>query len=116
MIAEGSALELKAATGGARLEVTLTSAHDGAVDALAPFASGTVTVSEDGRRLSAAVRSTSGLANTVVRALDSAGALVDDIEVRQPSLDDVFFTLTGNPPPEPTPNDDLIPELEVVRP
>ena len=36
-----------------------------------------------------------GLATSVVRALDAAGVLVDNIEVRQPSLDDVFFTLTG---------------------
>ena len=39
--------------------------------------------------------SSPGLATTVVRALDGAGVLVDDIEVRQPSLDDVFFSLTG---------------------
>jgi hypothetical protein len=32
-----------------------------------------------------------------VRALDRAGILVDNIEVRQPSLDDVFFSLTGHP-------------------
>jgi ABC-2 type transport system ATP-binding protein len=31
----------------------------------------------------------------VVRALDAAGVSVDDVEVRQPSLDDVFFVLTG---------------------
>jgi hypothetical protein len=37
----------------------------------------------------------------VVRALDGAGILVDDVEVRQPSLDDVFFALTGHPT-EPT--------------
>jgi hypothetical protein len=36
------------------------------------------------------------LATTLVRALDAAGVLVDNIEVRQPSLDDVFFTLTGD--------------------
>ena len=36
-----------------------------------------------------------GLATAVVRALDAAGVLVDNIEVRQPSLDDVFFSLTG---------------------
>ena len=30
-----------------------------------------------------------------MRALDDAGVLVDNIEVRQPSLDDVFFSLTG---------------------
>ena len=33
----------------------------------------------------------------MVRALDGAGVLVDDVEVHQPSLDDVFFALTGHP-------------------
>jgi hypothetical protein len=33
----------------------------------------------------------------VVRALDDAGITVDDVEVHQPSLDDVFFALTGHP-------------------
>ena len=60
-----------------------------------PLVAGPVHVSEDGRRLSAAVDSSAGLATAVVRALDAAGVLVDDIEVRQPSLDDVFFSLTG---------------------
>jgi ABC-2 type transport system ATP-binding protein len=45
--------------------------------------------------LSAGVDTTTGLATAVVRALDAAGVLVDNIEVRQPSLDDVFFSLTG---------------------
>jgi ABC-2 type transport system ATP-binding protein len=120
VIAEGSAQELKEATGGAHLEITLSMAHDGAVEALTPFVSGRVQVSQGGRRLSAPVRSTSGLANIVIRALDTAGALVDDIEVRQPSLDDVFFALTGNPAGEPGPDpgadeDEPLPELEVAR-
>jgi ABC-2 type transport system ATP-binding protein len=116
VIAEGSALELKAATGGARLEVTLSAAHEDAVGALAPFVSGRVVVTEDGRRLSAAVYSSSGLANTVVRALDAIGALVDDIEVRQPSLDDVFFALTGDSVTEPADEERPAPQLEVARP
>jgi ABC-2 type transport system ATP-binding protein len=41
------------------------------------------------------VDATPGLATALVRALDAAGALVDTIEVRRPSLDDVFFALTG---------------------
>jgi hypothetical protein len=53
-------------------------------------------VSDDGRTLSAGVDSSPGLATVVVRALDDAGVLVDNIEVRQPSLDDVFFSLTGD--------------------
>jgi hypothetical protein len=31
-----------------------------------------------------------------VRALDDAGITVDDVQVHQPSLDDVFFALTGH--------------------
>jgi ABC-2 type transport system ATP-binding protein len=116
VIAEGSAQELKVATGGAQLEVTLSEANEGAVAALSPFVSGRVQVSRDGRQLSAPVRSAPGLANTVIRALDAAGALVDDIEVRQPSLDDVFFALTGNPPVEPAVTDEPALALEAARP
>ena len=61
-----------------------------------PLVAGEVWVSEDGRHLSAGVDASTGLATVVVRALDAAGVLVDNIEVRQPSLDDVFFSLTGD--------------------
>jgi daunorubicin resistance ABC transporter ATP-binding subunit len=97
VIAGGTSAELKAQTGGARLEVTLSEAHPAAAPALAPFVVGRVHVSHDGRRLRAPVRSGAGLATTVVRALDDAGVVVDDVEVHQPSLDDVFFALTGHP-------------------
>jgi daunorubicin resistance ABC transporter ATP-binding subunit len=97
VIAGGTAAELKAQIGGARLEVTLSEAGAAASDALEPFVSGPVHVSHDGRRLRAPVRSATGLASTVVRALDEAGITVDDVEVHQPSLDDVFFALTGHP-------------------
>ncbi len=95
VIANGTPLELKEASRSARLEVTLSAPHDGAVAAMSPLVAGTVHLSEDGRRLSAGVDGSSGMATAVVRALDAAGVLVDNIEVRQPSLDDVFFTLTG---------------------
>jgi daunorubicin resistance ABC transporter ATP-binding subunit len=100
-IAEGTAEELKVQTGGAQLEITLTVADTTAATALEPFVSGRVHVSRDGRRLSAPVASGDGLATTVVRALDAAAISVDDVEVRQPSLDDVFFALTGHPTAEP---------------
>jgi hypothetical protein len=32
-----------------------------------------------------------------MRAFEAAGITVDDLEVHQPSLDDVFFSLTGHP-------------------
>jgi ABC-2 type transport system ATP-binding protein len=97
VIAAGTSSELKTAIGGARLAVTLSTPHPDAESALRPYVEGAIQVSRDGRQLEAAVRSASGLATTVVRALDAAGVLVDDVEVRQPSLDDVFFSLTGHP-------------------
>jgi ABC-2 type transport system ATP-binding protein len=97
VIAGGTAAELKAQVGGARLEVTLSEPRAEAPAALAPFVTGPVQASHDGRRLRAPVQRSNGLATTVVRALDDAGITVDDVEVHQPSLDDVFFALTGHP-------------------
>ncbi len=100
VIAGGTAAELKAQIGGARLEITLSEPHPEAPAALEEFVAGPVHVSHDGRRLRAPVRSAAGLATTIVRALDEAGVTVDDVEVHQPSLDDVFFALTGHPTSE----------------
>ncbi|HXA74839.1 MAG TPA: ATP-binding cassette domain-containing protein [Acidimicrobiales bacterium] len=97
VIADGTPQALKEASRSARLEVTLAAASSAgvAVPAIAGLVAGEVHVSDDGRTLSAGVDASTGLATTVVRALDAAGVLVDNIEVRQPSLDDVFFSLTG---------------------
>jgi ABC-2 type transport system ATP-binding protein len=95
VIADDTPTELKEASRSAHLEVALADAHPEAVSALASLVRGRIHVSDDVRRLSAAVDSAPGLATSVVRALDGAGVLVDNIEVRQPSLDDVFFSLTG---------------------
>lgn len=111
VIAHGTARELKSRIGGERLEVTLTQAHSGAVAALSPLVAGEVQVTDFGRRLSAPVVAASGMATSVIRALDEAGVAVDDIEVHRPSLDDVFFALTGRPaddttdPSAPSPDD-----------
>jgi daunorubicin resistance ABC transporter ATP-binding subunit len=113
VIAGGTSAELKTQTGGARLELTLSEANAAASLALGPFVDGPVQVSHDGRRLRAPVRSSSGLASTVVRALDQAGIVVDDVELRQPSLDDVFFALTGHPTEE---SDPANADLEALRP
>ena len=96
VIAGGTAAELKTQTGRARLEVTLSEPDAGASAALESYVAGEITVSHDGRRLRAPVESAPGFATTVVRALDAAGITVDDIDVHQPSLDDVFFALTGH--------------------
>ncbi|MBO0767511.1 MAG: ATP-binding cassette domain-containing protein [Solirubrobacterales bacterium] len=94
-IAEGTAGELKSQTGGARLEVTLSEPDAQAADALEPHVSGSVSVSVDGLHLRAPVAGGDGLATTVVRALDQADITVEDVQVRPPSLDDVFLALTS---------------------
>jgi ABC-2 type transport system ATP-binding protein len=96
VVADGTPQALKEASRGARIELTLAAPHDDAVTAVAPLVAGPVEVSEHGRHLSAGVDPAPGLATAIVRALDRAGILVDDVEVRQPSLDDVFFSLTGD--------------------
>jgi daunorubicin resistance ABC transporter ATP-binding subunit len=95
-IAEGTAADLKRQTGGARLEVTLTVPSTSAAETVEPFVAGEVHVSADGRRLRAPLLHGTGVATTIVRALDEAHIAVDDVQVHQPSLDDVFFALTGH--------------------
>ena len=101
VIADGTARELKASIGGEHLEVTLEQPDDRAAEAFAPLASGVVQVMDGGRRLRAPVVPRQGLVTAVVRALDDAGFAVDDIEMHHPSLDDVFFALTGHAAEEP---------------
>jgi ABC-2 type transport system ATP-binding protein len=97
VIAEGTSAELKRVTGGARLDVTLSSPGGAAAAALGPLVEGPVQVSQDGRHLQATVTSAPGLLMRVVRVLDEAGADLEDVAVHQPSLDDVFLRLTGAP-------------------
>jgi ABC-2 type transport system ATP-binding protein len=95
-ISEGTAAELKAQVGGARLEVTLTTPHSAAATTIERYATGRVHTSHDGLGLRAPVSNEPGLATRVVRDLDDAGITIDDVQVHQPSLDDVFFALTGH--------------------
>jgi daunorubicin resistance ABC transporter ATP-binding subunit len=95
VIAAGTPRELKERSRSAHVEVTLAGPGPEAAEVIAPLVGGQVSVSADGLRLGAAVDSAPGVATALVRALDQAGLLVDNIEVRQPSLDDVFFALTG---------------------
>jgi ABC-2 type transport system ATP-binding protein len=95
VIADGTPRELKERSRSAHVEVTLAEPGPQAAEVIAALVGGQVSVSAGGLRLDAAVDTTPGLATALVRTLDQAGLLVDNIEVRQPSLDDVFFALTG---------------------
>jgi ABC-2 type transport system ATP-binding protein len=97
MIAEGTSDELKRQVGGEWLEVTLEERDQvrPAIDALTDIASGKPTC-DDGVTVRLPIATRDGSIAKAVRRLDNAGISVDDLAVRQPTLDDVFISLTGH--------------------
>ncbi len=99
IVSEGTADELKAAVGGAVLELTVAPQdREKAVEVLVAVTGEEASVGEGGRRLRVAARNGSRTLTEVVRNLDAAGVLTDDIGLQRPSLDDVFLSVTGEPP------------------
>jgi ABC-2 type transport system ATP-binding protein len=97
LIAEGTSDELKRKVGGEWIEVTLEdrSQISGAIDALTDIASGKPSC-DDGVVVRLPIESRDGRIAEAVRRLDGAGISVEDLAVRQPTLDDVFISLTGH--------------------
>jgi ABC-2 type transport system ATP-binding protein len=96
VIAEGTSDQLKSRIGGDRLEVTLEAAEqaEAAVQALAPLAAEPPTV--DGSLVCLAVHTGSGAIVQAVTRLGAQGVGVRDVNLRRPTLDDVFLSLTGH--------------------
>ncbi|AQS68365.1 daunorubicin/doxorubicin resistance ABC transporter ATP-binding protein DrrA [Streptomyces pactum] len=93
VVADGTADELKAATGGDRVDVVLRDAGQlTAAAALLPLTG--VRVDPDRRLLSAPVTDRMAALSGVVRALEEAGLEAEDVAVRRPTLDEVFLHLT----------------------
>ena len=97
LIAEGTSDELKRMVGGEWIEVTLEdrSQVSGAIEALTDIASGKPSC-DDGVVVRLPIASRDGRIAEAVRRLDGAGISVEDLAVRQPTLDDVFISLTGH--------------------
>ncbi|QPP06820.1 ATP-binding cassette domain-containing protein [Streptomyces bathyalis] len=103
VIARGTSDQLKAQTGGERVEVVVHD-RDEIATAEAVLAKhglpGTgpegVTVEHHTRRLTVPVTGGAKLLAEIIRDLDGRGIEIDDIGLRRPTLDDVFITLTGH--------------------
>ncbi len=97
--AQGSAAELKAAIGGSVLSVRLAIAADvpAAAEALASLAAGEQPhVDAADKEIRIAISDPAQSAEAI-RRLDAQRLAVATVELQQPSLDDVFLTLTGRP-------------------
>jgi ABC-2 type transport system ATP-binding protein len=96
VIAEGTSDQLKRKIGGEFIDLEVARKKDVelALNALAPLTVGEPNL--DGSSLSLPVTNGSGVVADAVRRLDKAGVKIVDLNVRRPTLDDVFMTLTGH--------------------
>jgi ABC-2 type transport system ATP-binding protein len=96
-IAEGTSRELKAATGSGFLHVTVADPAelDRAAALLETQLSAPVQRTPEGARLSVMAR-TPEAANTALSALVESGIALEDFAMGSPSLEEVFFALTGS--------------------
>jgi ABC-2 type transport system ATP-binding protein len=97
VIAEGTSAGLKAKVGGERVLITVAAQSDlgAARNVLAGIADGPPQTDPATRTVEAPVDGGARRMPEIVRELDAAGVLLDDLGIRRPSLDDVFLTLTG---------------------
>jgi ABC-2 type transport system ATP-binding protein len=89
VVAEGAPSELKRRVGDAAVELTFVSTEDVARIRL-------VGASRDGRVLRVPTDGSVGHVRDVLAAVAAAGVEPEGWEVREPTLDDVFLTLTGH--------------------
>jgi ABC-2 type transport system ATP-binding protein len=97
-IARGTSDQLKAQTGGERVEVVV---HDPGhltttTEILRGFGKAETSVEIHTRKVTVPVAGGAKLLAEVIRELDSRGIEIDDIGLRRPTLDDVFMSLTGH--------------------
>ncbi|MGY1437674.1 ATP-binding cassette domain-containing protein [Streptomyces reniochalinae] len=104
VIARGTSDQLKAQTGGERVEVVvhereeIPTAREILEGHALRGAAGreSCTVEEHTRKLTVPVTGGAKLLAEVIRELDTRGVEIDDIGLRRPTLDDVFISLTGH--------------------
>ena len=102
VIADGTAEQLKARLGGARLEARVTDPRDvgraGAV--LAELTGAAPHIDVEQQRVSVATTGGTSFLLAVGLRLQEENVRLDDLGIRRPSLDDVFLALTGAPTQE----------------
>jgi ABC-2 type transport system ATP-binding protein len=108
-VAAGTPTELKRRAGRNVIEVHTRDRGDlpRVAAALAGLDHGEAQVEEATRRVSVAVEAGTDRLRDALASLDAAGAAVEDVALRPPTLDEVFLALTGQPltqPPDQAPD------------
>lgn len=102
VIAQGTSEHLKDQIGGDRIEITVVdpATVEQAAEALTSVGTGAPLVED--LHVSVPVAGGSTVLVDAIRALDARGVAVSDLQLRRPTLDDVFMTLTGHAAEEET--------------
>jgi len=98
-VAAGTPTELKRRVGGNVIEVHVRRRDDmrAVADALRRMDHGEVQIDEATRRVSVGVEQGGERLMAALRSVEAAGIEVEDVALRQPTLDEVFLGLTGTP-------------------
>jgi ABC-2 type transport system ATP-binding protein len=104
VIAEGTSDELKASSGGQRVEINLVSALDTerALEVMRRYGSAAPTVSDDGRALTVSADDGPATLQRLLADFERLGVRLFDAGMRRPTLDEVFLRLTGHAASEDT--------------
>ena len=99
VIARGDARSLKREVGGDQLHVVCAHADslDEAGAIVARIAGAKPIIDSSARGVSAPTDGGAGAIAALASAFEEAGIAVEELSLRQPTLDDVFLTLTGSP-------------------
>jgi len=99
VVASGSPRELKRLAGRSVVEVRVrdSSALDRVAQVLVAIGDGAATIDAPTRSVRVALGADTDRVFAALRPLDDTGIAIDEVSVRQPTLDEAFLALTGTP-------------------
>lgn len=99
VIAEGTSDQLKKQVGGERLEISIVGSSDkkAAYDILSQYSVGKkIQIDEQGCHFTLPLSKEEQKLTSIIRDFEAANIIIDDINLRRPTLDEVFLSFTGH--------------------
>lgn len=95
VIAEGDAKSLKSKVGSDRVELTIAK-KTSLEDAKKALKGEQMEIDEEGRVISITAKNGVGKLKEILQKIENGNVAVDSVDLRRPTLDDVFMSLTGH--------------------